>query len=64
MNKIRITSFLCVMSLVFVLPAQSTRYGLKFGPSVGFQRWNYYQNDPLLKYHGNFWMESYQDDEP
>lgn len=64
MNKNGIIIFLCFMSLVSESLAQSTRYGLKLGPSVGFQRWNYYQNDPLLKYHGNFWMESYQDDEP
>ena len=49
----------------FVSKAQNTtRYGLKLGPTVGFQKWNYFQNDPLFKYHAAAWLESYRDEDP
>jgi hypothetical protein len=49
----------------FVSQAQNTtRYGLKLGPTVGFQKWNYFQNDPLFKYHAAAWLESYRDEDP
>jgi len=44
--------------------AQSTRYGLKLGPTAATQRWNYWNNGPLYKLHGDLWMESYSDEDP
>lgn len=55
---------ICLMFLAtFGFGQNVTRYGLKLGPAVGFQRWNYFRHDPLFKYHANFWMESYQEGE-
>ena len=63
MIKGKLFVFLLMILSYSMVAQNSTRYGLKLGPLVGFQRWNYFQHDPLFKYHGNFWMESYQDDE-
>lgn len=59
-----LTTALCFFIFFSRTDAQSTRFGLKAGPSVGFQKWNYFQNDPLYKYHGAFWIESYQEEDP
>ena len=61
---IRTISMLVCLGVSWIAHSQNTRYGIKLGPSVGFQRWNYFQNDPLYKYHGDFWIESYQDEDP
>ncbi len=55
----------CTLLLIvqFAL-AQGTRYGLKIGPSIGLQRWNYFQNDPLFQYHGALSMESFSEEDP
>jgi hypothetical protein len=63
MKKIRI-----LILIVFVLPiclwSQSSRFGIKLGPTMGTQRWNYFQNGPLYKYHGAIWLESYSENDP
>lgn len=61
---IRIIGMMFCVCLAWVANSQNTRYGIKLGPTVGFQKWNYFQNDPLYKYHGAFWIESYQDEDP
>jgi hypothetical protein len=55
-------------SLFFVLFvsacfAQSYAFGIKGGPSAGFQRWdNSFQHDPLLRYNGIVFIESVGED--
>ncbi len=49
----------CTLSL-----SQSSRFGLKFGPTMATQKWNYFQNGPLFKGHADLWMESYDENEP
>ncbi len=44
--------------------AQGSRFGLKLGPTIGLQRWNYFQNDPLFRYHTALWMESFSEEDP
>ena len=33
-------------------------FGIKGGPTIGFQRWNNFQRDPLFRYHGIIFIES------
>lgn len=33
-------------------------FGIKGGPTVGFQKWNSYERDPLLRYHGIVFIET------
>ena len=44
-----------------VSDAQSYYFGPKLGPSIGFQRWETFQQSPLLSYHGAFFIESYSE---
>ncbi len=57
--------FLSALSLVILpdLQGQSYYFGFKGGPTLGFQNWGGYQRDPLLRYHGAFFMESYGGEE-
>lgn len=36
-------------------------FGVKGGLSVGIQNWNNFEQDPLFKYHGDLFIESYTD---
>ncbi|MEM1124476.1 MAG: hypothetical protein AAGJ18_28825, partial [Bacteroidota bacterium] len=51
---------LTIFSLVFgVVYAQNTfAWGVKGGLLVGLQKWESLQRDPLLKYHGDIFIES------
>jgi hypothetical protein len=40
------------------LSGQSTAFGLKGGLTMGLQKWNSFDQDPLLKYHGIAFVES------
>lgn len=55
----------CILACLFLiqLDAQSYYFGVKGGPTVGLQNWGGYQRDPLLRYHGAFFIESYGDEE-
>jgi hypothetical protein len=55
----------CVLFCLFFiqLKAQSYYFGVKGGPTVGLQNWGGYQRDPLLRYHGDFFIESYGEEE-
>jgi hypothetical protein len=44
--------------------SQSFYFGPKLGPSIGFQRWENFQQSPLFTYHGAFFIESYSEDNP
>lgn len=61
---LRTIGILICLSMPWLTYSQSTRFGIKLGPTVGVQKWNYFQNDPLYKYHGAFWLESYQEEDP
>ena len=54
--------FSCVFCLFFstlVLEAQSTAFVISGGPTIGSQRWdNYFEREPLLRYHGALAVES------
>jgi hypothetical protein len=42
--------------------AQSFVFGPKLGPAIGFQSFDGFEKEPLLAYHGAFYIESYDDD--
>lgn len=58
--------FLLVFGLFLLstLGAQSSAFGLKGGLTIGIQNWGGFEQDPLLKYHGIAFIESYNPDEP
>ncbi|MBR9921874.1 MAG: hypothetical protein GYB31_13620 [Bacteroidetes bacterium] len=43
------------------LKAQSFAFGFKGGPILGIQQWNSFDRDPLFKYHGMAFIESYDE---
>jgi hypothetical protein len=47
-----------VLLLSSPLISQSYAFGIKGGPSVGFQKWELFDRDPLFKYHGAVFIES------
>lgn len=49
-------SLLCVAT--FALQAQDSAFGLKGGMTLGIQKWNGFQQDPLIKYHLIAFIES------
>jgi len=56
---------LIILLLLFfipVLPGQSFYFGPKAGSSIGFQRWDNFQQSPLFSYHGAFFVESYSEE--
>ena len=44
--------------LVMDVTAQGFAWGIKGGPSIGFQRWDNTERDPLFAYHGILYIES------
>ena len=44
------------------LGAQGFYFGLKGGPSLGIQQWNSFEQDPLLAYHVDAFIESNEED--
>lgn len=44
--------------------AQSYAFGVKGGATVGFQKWQGFQRDPLYAYHGILFIESAEEDSP
>lgn len=44
------------------LEGQSFVFGPKLGPSIGFQRWNNFDQDALLTYNASLFMESYSEE--
>ncbi|MCB0641582.1 MAG: hypothetical protein KDC44_08080 [Phaeodactylibacter sp.] len=42
---------------------QSSAFGVKGGLTVGIQQWNNIDQDPLFKYHGILFIESYDEEE-
>lgn len=41
---------------------QGFYFGVKGGPTVGFQQWEQIERDPLYKYHGAAFIESYDEE--
>jgi hypothetical protein len=56
-----------VVSLVLLssIPAigQGFYFGLKGGPTIGFQQWEQIERDPLYKYHAAAFIESYDEED-
>lgn len=44
--------------------AQSYYFGLKGGPSVGYQKWETFNQSPLVSYHIATFIESYSEENP
>jgi hypothetical protein len=51
--------FLLLTSPIF---SQSSAFGIKGGMTLGIQQWNAFDRDPLFKYHGIVYVESYDED--
>lgn len=52
-------SLICLITgVVITINAQNSAFGLKGGPTLGIQKWNDFQQDPLIKYHGIAFIES------
>jgi len=60
----RFLIFGLIFGFLNVLQGQSFYFGPKAGLSVGFQRWEDFQQSPLLSYHGSFFIESYSESNP
>ncbi|MCB0623145.1 MAG: hypothetical protein KDC43_04290 [Saprospiraceae bacterium] len=58
---IRIALFLILAGLASTSIAQSYAFGLKGGLTLGVQQWNSFDRDPLFKYHGIAFIESYDE---
>lgn len=57
--RIKLLLFLFLSSFcILEISAQSTAFGVKGGLTMGLQKWNGFDQDPLLKYHGIFFIES------
>ena len=59
--------FICIAFLLTyssVLRCQSFLFGAKFGPSIGLQKWDNFERDPLFAYHAAVFIESYEEDNP
>ncbi len=53
------TFLLAVIALIWTqAPAQGYYFGLKGGLTIGVQRWNDFERDPLLGYHGILFVET------
>lgn len=59
MKKIFTLTLLFVTSITFA--QGSFAWGAKGGLAIGFQQWNTYQRNPLLKYQGDIYIETYDD---
>jgi len=57
---------LYLLSICFptLLIGQSTVFGPKGGLTLGVQSWDGFQRQPLLSYHGAFYIEGYKEDAP
>jgi len=59
-------TFVIVLLAFFALGVQSQSFvfGLKGGPTLGVQTWGNSDRDPLFKYHGILFIESYREESP
>ncbi len=55
---------LLILGLNYTAQSQSYNFGLRLGPSIGFQQWNGFDQDPLFAYHGAAFIESFTEDSP
>ncbi len=53
--------FLTNLLLAAGLSAQGTVFGLKGGLTLGIQKWNNFEQDPLFQYHGIAFVESFDE---
>ena len=57
--KILLTTLMCCFFSLIGTAQGSFAWGVKGGITAGFQQWNSYEQDPLFKYHGDLYIESY-----
>jgi len=61
MNKNLLCLLICLL-LGGTLTAQSYAFGVKGGLTVGFQKWDLFEQDPSFKYHGIAFIETAPED--
>ena len=54
----RITLLLITIGIPGLIFAQGFAFGAKGGLSVGFQKWTFFQRDPMFKAHGDLFIET------
>lgn len=64
MNKKYILSTLIIAITFSFSYSQSYYFGIKGGPSFGYQKWETYNQKPVLTYHIASFIESYSEDNP
>lgn len=67
MNKLiflRSIAILCFTLFLIQTEAQSFVFGPKVGGVVATQQWQNFQQNPLLAYHGDLFIETYGEDDP
>lgn len=62
-KNLSITSFFLLI-LCTASNGQSYNFGVRVGPSVGFQQWNGFDQNALFAYHGAVFIESFTEDSP
>ncbi len=60
----RFFSFFIIVFTTVSLYSQSFYFGLKGGPSFGYQKWENFNQKPVLTYHAAAFIESYSEDNP
>ncbi len=62
--KVKYLILLALCTALFTeLKAQSFAFGVKGGGTLGIQKWDGFQQDPLIKYHGIAFIESVEETE-
>ncbi len=56
--KLRILLFLALFTNFYSLHAQTFAFGVKGGLTIANQKWENYEKEPLFTYHGDFYIES------
>ncbi len=57
-------SILIIISSISGLLSQSFYFGIKGGSSIGYQKWETFNQKPVLTYHVATFLESYSEDNP
>ncbi len=60
----RFTILLIALFSFLDLSAQGSAFGIKGGPTLGFQQWNGRDSELLVRYHGVAYIETYREDAP
>ena len=63
-NKIFWLILAVMLCFIDLYSQQGTAFGVKFGPSAGFQKWGSRDSELLLRYHADMYVETYGVDSP